>query len=85
MNYELEEFIKSYVPLGWKEPIGTVITFFPFSSELIEELERISKLSYKKAYDELDKLGGARSTLLENWVVKEAIMVFFVRDKRFRR
>ena len=35
----LERFIKNYVPLGWKEPIGTVMTGFMFSAEDIKRME----------------------------------------------
>ncbi|MDP1688710.1 MAG: hypothetical protein Q8L47_01085 [bacterium] len=43
-NYEqdairLEGFIKSYVPPGWKEPIGSAMTGFMFLAEDIERME----------------------------------------------
>ena len=35
----LERFIKTYVPLGWKESIGTVMTGFMFLVEDIKKME----------------------------------------------
>jgi hypothetical protein len=36
---QLERFIKAYVPQGWQEPIGKVMSGFSFSAQDVAEME----------------------------------------------
>ena len=62
----LERFIKNYVPTGWKEPIGKVMTGFIFFVEDIKKMETDYKDGVlKEKMDERYKNPNVTQAILE--------------------
>ena len=70
-NYELEairleRFIKNYIPLGWKESIGTVMSGFMFLAEDVKSMEADYKEGVlKEKMDEKYKNPNVTSAILD--------------------
>ena len=67
---KLENFIKNYIPSGWKEPIGKVMSGFSFFEEDIIEMEEDFKRGEGVLKDKINEK-------YKNPNVVQAILDFF--------